>query len=158
MLLVCNVCSLLIHARRLRSTRLRGPGLRSSSAICFMMFTRTTLTSIGSMMRSSKHWGPTGTRPSLRWRRWRPGWVKDQPEVTHCTLTQVRIVNVILYSSSYSISVLNIIWSHENYLKCRRRRWGDHWLRESYFGRPTLGAGQVPMSWYSIGDHIRKYL
>ena len=50
---------------------------------------------------------------------------------------QLRMVNMILYSFNYSISVLNIIWLHENCLKYKRRRWVGHRLRGNCFERPT---------------------
>ena len=55
---VCSICSLLIHVRRLRSTRRGGPRPGSSSAICIITFARTALAPISSLIRSSRHWGP----------------------------------------------------------------------------------------------------
>ena len=54
--------------------------------------------------------------------------------------TQLRMINIVLYSFSCSISVLNIMWSHGNFLKCGRRWWVGHRLRESCSGRPTPGS------------------
>ena len=157
MLYVCNVCLLLIHVKRHPSNGREGLAPRSASAICFMIFARMVRTPIGSWMISSRHWGPARTYLYLRRSKWK-AWTSrgsacgGSLHTRHSTTiegTRLRMVNIILFSFSFSIFVLNIIGE------------GDEQATDSMEaipGGPHLEAGQVPMSWYPVKDHIHKYL
>ena len=145
---ICSVCLLLIHARKFPSTGCEGLRPRSISTIYFMTFARTALASTGWRMRSSGHRGPTRTCPDLRQSMWRPEQTENQPVLALYTLE----AHIVLYSFSYSIFILVILWNVGE---------SDEQTADSEGavpGDPHSEARQVTVDWYAVRDHIRKYI
>ena len=70
--------------------------------------------------------------------------------------TRLRMVNIIFFSFSFSIFILNIIYII--ILKCRRRQWEGHQFWGASLGDSHPEEEQALVGWYAVKDHIRKYL